>query len=394
MKVVHFVHAYLHTTQNWCYQLIKNLSSVKLVIVSEQILNEGAFPLPDARFIIAPYARWSIDGPTLRERMTARLTLTLGLVWRRLMLFRMQEVDIMHAHFSFMGWRYLWLSRMTSVPLVVSFYGFDYEYLPKTNPVWVQRYRKLFKKAALFLVEGTAGRNKLIQMGCSAEKIKVVRLGVPVDKIPYYERKKKSGELKLVQIASFVEKKGHDVTIKAFIRSFRRSPHMTLTLVGKDTAGIRDSLKRSIAEASLESHVEFIDGIDFSRLYSFMREYHVFIHPSRYARNGDCEGGAPVVLLDAQATGMPVLSTFHCDIPDEVVHGETGILVNENDIETLSKAIDTFYAMDEPIYLEYCRRARKHVERNYEIVQCSAKLKRVYENLLEDRPRRMQRGKS
>ena len=55
MKVVHFVHAYLHTTQNWCYQLIKNLSSVKL-IVSEQILNEGSFPLSDARFIIALFA--------------------------------------------------------------------------------------------------------------------------------------------------------------------------------------------------------------------------------------------------------------------------------------------------------------------------------------------------
>lgn len=387
MKVIHLVHAYLHTTQNWCYQLIKHLSSVELVIVSERIENEGAFPLPGARFIIAPYARWEIDGPTVRKRTTERVIMLLGLLWRRFLFFRLRSADILHAHFSFMGWRYLWLSRMTGVPLVVSFYGFDYEYLPKTDPIWGMRYQKLFEKAALFLAEGAAGRDKLIGMGCPADKVKVVRLGVQVDRITYYERKKKSGELKLLQIASFVEKKGHDITVQAFIRSFRRCPHMTLTLVGKDTGGIRDSLKRSISEAGLDPHVEFVDGIDFSRLYSFMRNYHVFIHPSRYARNGDCEGGAPVVLLDAQATGMPVLSTFHCDIPDEVLNGETGMLVDENDIDGMAKAIETFYTMEEPAYQGYCKRARNHVERNYEVVRCSAELRKVYEDLLTERSR-------
>ena len=66
-----------------------------------------------------------------------------------------------------------------------------------------------------------------------------------------------------------------------------------------------------------------------------MEGYHVFIQPSCYTATRDCEGGAPLVLLNAQATGMPVITTTHCDIPDEVIHNETGLLTAERDIEGL-----------------------------------------------------------
>jgi colanic acid/amylovoran biosynthesis glycosyltransferase len=382
VRVIHLFHAYLATTQNWCYQLIKNLSSVELIIVSDRIENDGAFPLPHARFIIAPYARWRTDLPRLLQKAVNRVRLMLDPVWRRFIVFRIPDADIMHAHFSFVGWNYLWLSRVKKIPLVISFYGFDYEHLPNSRPVWAKRYRRLFAQASLFIVEGTAGRSKLIEMGCPSEKVKVVHLGVPVADIPYCERGKKRNELKLVQIASFAEKKGYDVTIKAFMKAFPRCPGMTLTLVGKDPQRMRDPLRRLVDDAGLARRVEFIDGIDFAQLYSFLNNHHVFIHPSRYGKNGDSEGGAPVVLLDAQASGMPVLSTFHCDIPDEVIHGKTGILVDENDIDGLADAIETFYSMEEPVYHTYCKNARNHVAQNYDVVKCAAELKTVYENLL------------
>jgi colanic acid/amylovoran biosynthesis glycosyltransferase len=334
---------------------------------------------------MAPHSRWRADFPWLLQKVVNRVRLLLDPIWRRFIIFQIPNADILHAHFSFVGWQYLWLSRMTTIPMVISFYGFDYEYLPNARPVWVKRYRQLFEKASLFLAEGNAGRNKLIQMGCPADKVKVVHLGVQVSDIPYYERKKKHNELKLVQIATFSEKKGYEVTIKAFIRAFNRCPNMTLTLVGKDPHGMRGPLQQLINEAGLDRYVEFVDGIELSQLYSFLNNYHAFIHPSRYGTNRDSEGGAPVVLLDAQATGMPVLSTFHCDIPDEVINGVTGILVNENDVYGLADAIETFYTMEEPVYHTYCKNARNHVEQNYEVIKCAEGLKKVYENLLEER---------
>jgi colanic acid/amylovoran biosynthesis glycosyltransferase len=162
---------------------------------------------------------------------------------------------------------------------------------------------------------------------------------------------------------------------------------MTLTLVGKDPDGIRARLEVFAAEQGLTRHIRFIDSIDYSQLYSFLQGFHVFIHPSRYGKHRDSEGGAPIVLLDAQATGMPVLSTFHCDIPDEVINGETGLLVAEDAVDDLAGAIQRFYEMDEAEYREFGQRARSHVERHYQAPQCSADLKRAYELLLRETAR-------
>jgi colanic acid/amylovoran biosynthesis glycosyltransferase len=225
-------------------------------------------------------------------------------------------------------------------------------------------------------------------MGCPEHKVKVVHLGVDVAQIPTHQRTKRRSELNLVQIARFTDKKGHDITVKSFAKALRACPHMTLTLVGKDADGIRARLEGFVVEQGLSRHIRFIDSIDYSQLYSFLQDFHVFIHPSRYGKHRDSEGGAPIVLLDAQATGMPVLSTFHCDIPDEVINGQTGILVGEDAVDDLADAIQRFYEMDEPEYRDFGRRARSHVEQHYQAPQCSAELKRAYELLLRKTSRK------
>lgn len=161
-------------------------------------------------------------------------------------------------------------------------------------------------------------------------------------------------------------------------KTIKRCPGITLTLVGKDPEGIRDDLHKTIHENELDEYVEIIDGIGFTELHLFLQQFHVFIHPSKHGNNRDSEGGAPVVILDAQVTGMPILSTTHCDMPDEVIDGKTGVLVKESDVERLADAIEAFYLMDEPSYHLYCRQARKHVEDNYDAVKNGQILQEVY----------------
>lgn len=383
MKVAHIFHAYLHTTENWCYRLIKNLPDTEVIIVSENLINKGSFLLPNARFVIGPLPQdWS-NHPWLARKCVGALKRILLPFWRRHLISCVKSADIIHAHFSFMGWNYLWLAEKTNIPLAISFYGFDYEQLPRNEPVWKDRYKILFDKASLFLTEGTVGREKLIKMGCPEEKVKVVHLGVEVSQIPFYLRKKERKELRLVQVATFTEKKGHETTIHAFVKAVRKCPNISLTLVGKDPEGLRAPLKKILADNGIQDHVHFIDGIDFSKLHEFLKDFQVFIHPSRYSESGDSEGGAPIVLLDAQATGMPVLSTNHCDIPGEVINGVTGILVNENDVDGLARGIETFYKMGEEEYQGYCKSARKHVEEKFDAVKCAEELKKCYEYVVK-----------
>ena len=53
--------------------------------------------------------------------------------------------------------------------------------------------------------------------------------------------------------------------------------------------------------------------------------------------NGKMEGGAPVAILEAQATGLPVVPSYHVDIPEAVVDGKSALLAHERDAETLAK---------------------------------------------------------
>ena len=113
-----------------------------------------------------------------------------------------------------------------------------------------------------------------------------------------------------------------------------------------------------------------------------MSNYHVFIHPSCYAANRDCEGGAPIVILDAEATGMPVIATTHCDIPEEVLHNVTGLLSAEKDVSALAESISTFYKMSNETYQQFSNAARKHVVEKFNIQVCANQLQAVYNKIV------------
>jgi len=292
--------------------------------------------------------------------------------------------DLIHAHFSIIGWEYQKLANALKLPLIISFYGFDYENLPHTQPIWKTRYLTLFKQATAFICEGHFGAQVLHQMGCPKEKIHIVKLGVDIKAIPFFLRSKTNNELKLLQIATFKEKKGHIYTVQAFAKALKVCPNMTLTLVGKDNGtGIKEQIMQVIEQHQIHHKVTLLDGIDFDHLHEFMRDFHVFIHPSCYSKQKDCEGGAPVVLLDAQATGMPVISTTHCDIPDEVNDGETGYLVPEKNVDALCDTIIKFYEMDTQTYRRFSENAREHVSNNYDAKKNSERLKAIYELILK-----------
>jgi colanic acid/amylovoran biosynthesis glycosyltransferase len=89
-----------------------------------------------------------------------------------------------------------------------------------------------------------------------------------------------------------------------------------------------------------------------------------------------------VVLLDAQATGMPVIATRHCDIPEEVIAGQTGLLADEGDIAGLGAAIRQFYAMGQEEYNTFATRAAAHMVAEYDAVRNATQLRKLYDRLL------------
>lgn len=389
VKTLQLFESYLPNAQNWAFRSLINLPDAEINVAAYKYYNEQfvtpkikLFPLPE---YVNPEL---LEGKLRKANILHKLFIRANNIRLNKNYFeylaeecKEKNIELIHCHFANMGWHFLDLKKMTGLPYAVSFYGFDYESLPYSFPVWKQRYRDLYIHADMFICEGEFGASLLEKQGCAKEKIEVVPLGVEIDKIPFKHRTKKENELNLLQLANYAEKKGHIYTLKAFIEALKNCPNMTLTFVGRDLDVSHNELMRLVRANNLESKVKFFGFIDFSTLYDFFSGYHVFIHPSCYAANRDCEGGAPIVILDAECTGMPVISTFHCDIPGEVIHNVTGLLSAEKDVPAIAKSIETFYKMNDDTYQSFANAARKHVIEKFNINVCANQLQRAYNKL-------------
>jgi colanic acid/amylovoran biosynthesis glycosyltransferase len=76
--------------------------------------------------------------------------------------------------------------------------------------------------------------------------------------------------------------------------------------------------------------------LPFEKYLGLLGQTDILLAPSVTAKNGDTEGGAPVVVIEAQAAGIPVVGTRHCDIPNIVVDRQTALLCEERDSATLA----------------------------------------------------------
>jgi len=388
MNILHCFHAHSNTTDgtlNWAYRLIANIPEVQNFIASRRFLKNN-FHHKDFKYFEYPLNYFTNK---TNEKWLLIFNKVNGL-FRKIYPYerfikntaKFYQVQLFHSHFAYVGWEYQPIAKKLGVPHVISFYGFDYEKIPFKKPIWKERYQILFQEADAFVCEGSNGADILEKAGCLEHKIHIVKLGVDVEKIPFYQREKPINSLKLVQIAVFNKKKGHIYTLMAFKKALDSCPDIELTFIGSELDDSKEKVVRYVEDENVTEKVKFIDAIEYDHIHNFLKDYDVFIHPSHYTDVMDCEGGAPIVLLDAQTTGMPVISTLHCDIPDEVIDGVTGLLAGEKNVDEICAHIKTFYDMNNDTYQQYSNNARKHIEQNYNAKNNSNALRSVYQTLI------------
>ena len=118
------------------------------------------------------------------------------------------------------------------------------------------------------------------------------------------------------------------------------------------------------------------------RLLEEAYKHHIFLSPSVTASDGDSEGGAPVTIIEMAATGMPVVSTTHCDIPQVIPHGTAGLLADERDVAGLVKHLE--WLVQNPEQWEgLVSQARAHIEKNFDAVIQGQQLAEFYASLLK-----------
>ena len=287
--------------------------------------------------------------------------------------------DILHAHYGPVGNSYRFAREFWGRPLVVSFYGYDCFAVPRQDGPEV--YRKLFDTVdRVFILAEVMGK-QLETLGCSASKQRKLPVGVRVADFAFAERKPSpGGSVRLITIARFVEKKGIEYALRAIaqVRSQGRKLHYDLIGDGP----LRSQLEELIRELRLQDAVKLHGYCESQRVRELMAAAHLVLLPSVTATDGDQEC-TPVSLMDAQAAGMPVLSTRHSGIPEVVLDGQSGFLVPERDVAALAERL-RFLVEHPELWPEMGRAGHQHVERNYNCERLSRLTVEMYEEVLQD----------
>jgi colanic acid/amylovoran biosynthesis glycosyltransferase len=379
-----FVPQWLPLTQGWIYTQIKNLppDEFQSLVFCNDRLPGNAFPLDSLVVMRRPrewsYLRGSIIRKTLNERHLPHFLREL----------RSRPITILHSHFGNSAWRNVPTAVAAGLPHVCTFYGYDATMLPQKYPIWQRRFLDLFQSIDRVLCEGPAFAATLMKLGCPADRVTVHPLGLELEYLPFSPVSWDGhSAVRFLLAGRFVEKKGFRYAIEAIAQIARQLP-VALTLVGgpEATAESREeqaAMERVVASGGLESRIKRIGFLPISELRHQICDHHFFMAPSVTAASGDCEGGAPVTAIEAQALGVPVISSTHCDLP--FVLNQGAILSGERDVPALVAQIESW--LNQPkSWRERLESGRAHVEDRFNARVQGQRLAQIYHKTLTARP--------
>jgi colanic acid/amylovoran biosynthesis glycosyltransferase len=384
IRVLHSLGVFLRTTENWIYPQITLVPGVTSAVLCHQILNPVAFPLEGQPLWKREIFARNPAQPRVFRAVKRMMNLPANAA--ALSHARIWKPTIVHAHFGTVGWQSLRLKRVLAAPLVTTFYGYDGWQLPTTNPEWEPRFARLFTRGDFFLVEGPAFRQRLVDLGCPLEKIRIRRLGVDLGRLTYQSRKF-TGTLKIAMVGRFVEKKGLVDGLTACAKATASGVNLSVTIIG-DTLpgdpvgqGIKQELAAIIESFRMTNHVNFKGTMSHEETVQLLAAHDILLCPSKHSTNGDAEGGLPFVLTEAMALGLLCVGSNHCDIPEAIIHGITGFLFDEGNVDQLSAWLQRI-SCDPECAPSITAAARKHVEENFDQSRQLLVLAQIYQEIV------------
>lgn len=251
-----------------------------------------------------------------------------------LFLIRRHRPHVVLAEFGFHAVRVMQGTALTGVPFVVHFRGSDLSAKRRIGLLW-SRYRRLVSIASGVVCKSKPMATTLKQLGASPARILISASGANPALF-------QSGDPALaapvfLAVGRFVAKKGPLYTIRAFALQ----PFGELWMVGDGP--LLEDARRLVQDLRMQDRVRFLGVKKQPEVAALMRQVRVFVQHSLIAPDGDSEGN-PVSVMEAQLSGLPVVATCHAGIPDVVLDGCTGVLVEEGDVEAMGAAMQRLMA--------------------------------------------------
>jgi len=332
---------------------------------------------------LAKHESWTADDGGLWGRLRELRFRYLGPTFGEIARLRAQSPRLVYAHFALDGYAAMRLAKKLRVPLVTALHGYDVTMsdeaigATRLGREYLKGRTKLQKEGALFVACSAYVRSRAIERGYPADRTVVRYIGVDVTRFsPPPPRRR---EPIVLFVGRLVEKKGCRSLIEAMAEVQRRYAKAELMVIGDGP------LRADCEELAAAQRVRcsFLGAQPAAVVQEWMGRASVFCVPSVVAASGDAEGFG-IVFIEAQAMGLPVVSTRSGGIPEAVDDGHTGLLVAEGDHQALAEAILKLLQDDE-LWQRFSVAGRERVLENFNLARQTERLEGVFGDLLSSR---------
>ena len=215
-------------------------------------------------------------------------------------------------------------------------------------------------------------RSQLMYLSDAAQwdKLRVVHCGADLARYPYVPPRPSEG-LSVLCVARLAPEKGLDILVRAIADLVEGGTDVRLTLVGGGP--LEASLRRRAERLGVAGRVRFAGAVGQDHMAAYYEEADVFCLPS-FAE------GLPVVLMEAMATGRPVVATRITGVPELVEDGVSGFLVAPGNVEQLAAALGRL-AASPALRESFGRAGRLKVEEGFDAARCAAQVAVVFDEM-------------
>jgi colanic acid/amylovoran biosynthesis glycosyltransferase len=287
-------------------------------------------------------------------------------------LLRRHRPDVVLAEFGTTGVIVSEACRLEKVPLVVHFHGRDASHRDVLSEN-EHSYSKMFAQAAAVIAVSKAMRDRLIDLGAPPERLFHIPYGI--DLADFQGSDPSVAPPTFLAVGRFVEKKAPHLTILSFAETLRSCPDARLRMIGEGE--LLGACRDLACALGVGNAVTFLGAQSHTVVAEEMRRARAFVQHSVVAESGDSEG-TPVAVLEASASGLPVVATRHAGIPDVIIDGQTGFLVEERDCSAMGRMMGRL-ADDQILASELGAAGRRRVAEHYNSDRSICSLRRVLE---------------
>jgi colanic acid/amylovoran biosynthesis glycosyltransferase len=379
LRVAHSVPLWLPVGGAWLYnQVAGALDQVEPYVVCDVPDHLHSFPVPHLYVASDRPLVFQVDRVLRKVSVRRHRSLLADVITAN-------AVRVLHSHFAQTGWQNARFASRRQIPHVVSCYGEDMTMVPSRSRRWRTRYTEMFASIDVMLCEGPHMAATVERLGCPPEKVRVHTLGVDLGGIPFRPRTPRpAGAVRILMASAFREKKGLPYAVRALGLLAQRGVQFEATLVGNARPGDGPSEREkreilvSLEQFGIGDRVALAGMIPHDQLLELAYEHDIFLSPSVTAADGDAEGGAPVSVIEMAASGMPIVSTTHCDIPFVLAEPNRRLLVGERDTEGLADALENLLELD---WGPLITANRARIEERHDAREQALELVRLYREL-------------